>query len=389
LLAVAIPLVLAHLLRPNDASPLGAPLGAPADGTAHSADARPEAYFLFVYQLLKYLEPYPAVIGALVVPIGVLLLLFLMPFWGRWKAGHALNVLCTVALLGGIVALTGIALWYDHNGKTDASKQYLAAIEQAKAKARRAVELAGSPTGIPPAGALAMLQSDPKTQGPILFRQHCLACHSHFDPGAEEASADRLVAEPSAASNLWRVGSRSWVAGILNPAALTGPHYFGNTKFVDGEMVNFVKENMGAALENLQGDELAALRRKIEDVTFAVSAEAQLAYQGDEKSEEVAARITAGREAITSGFECTSCHKFHENGELGSAPDLTGYASREWLQGIISDPAHERFYRDTNDRMPSFAPAGDDAARRQRLSPEEVDLIVSWLREVWYEPAAK
>jgi hypothetical protein len=70
---------------------------------------------------------------------------------------------------------------------------------------------------------------------------------------------------------------------------------------------------------------------------------------------------------------------------LGIAPDLTGYASAEWLRGIISDPTHERFYPDTNDRMPAFAASDDPAANR--LSPQELDMLVAWLRGEWYEPA--
>jgi ubiquinol-cytochrome c reductase cytochrome b subunit len=340
---------------------------------------------LFLYQLLKYLESYPTAVGALVVPVGVLLVLLLMPLWGRWKIGHALNVLCAVALIGGIVALTAITVRDDFNGETDASKQYLAAVNAAKEKARRAVELAGSPSGIPPEGALAMVRRDPKLQGPALFRQHCAACHSHFDPAGEVAPGERIVAEPPTAANLWRFGSRRWVAGILNPEQIGGPHYFGNTKFADEEMVRWVKENIGDKQRELAGEELAAFRRKVEDVTYAVSAEADLAYE-KAANEEATARIEAGRAAMVNDFVCTDCHKFRGDGGLGEAPDLTGYASGEWLAGIISDPTHLRFYRETNDRMPAFAPAGNDAAAPARLTAEELELLVSWLRRVWYEP---
>ena len=71
----------------------------------------------------------------------------------------------------------------------------------------------------------------------------------------------------------------------------------------------------------------------------------------------------------------------------GMAPDLTGYASREWLTAFISNPADERFYGDKNDRMPAFAPHPGDPANR--LSPEDLAILVSWLRGEWYEPANK
>ena len=76
--------------------------------------------------------------------------------------------------------------------------------------------------------------------------------------------------------------------------------------------------------------------------------------------------------------------KFRDKGELGSAPDLTGYASPEWLTAFLSNPADERFYRDENDRMPAFAPHPGDPANR--LSAEDLALLVSWLRGEWYEP---
>ena len=47
-------------------------------------------------------------------------------------------------------------------------------------------------------------------------------------------------------------------------------------------------------------------------------------------------RVTAGRDAIVNEFACIDCHKFREGGELGKTPDLTGYASREWLTAFIS-----------------------------------------------------
>jgi ubiquinol-cytochrome c reductase cytochrome b subunit len=99
-------------------------------------------------------------------------------------------------------------------------------------------------------------------------------------------------------------------------------------------------------------------------------------------------RLDAGREAIVGEFACIDCHKFHDDGDVGLAPDLTGYASREWLTEFLSNPAAERFYGDRNDRMPAFA-AHPDKPLANRLSTEELALLVSWLRGEWYEPGAE
>ena len=361
---------------------LGAHLGAPADPSESFSAARPEAYFLFLFQLLKYLEHFSPVVGAIIVPGLILLSLFLMPLVGRWELGHRFNIVWTIALLVAAGALTVLAWREDHSGQTPASQHYLAAVEAAEHDARRAAALAGSPTGIPPTGALPLLRSDPKTQGPKLFRQHCAACHSHFDPAAVEPQdiGQSIVVENPTAPNLWNIGSRQWVAGILDPEKVAGPHYFGNTALAEGDMVTWVKDTIGASLEDLEGEELADYKRKIEDVTFALAAEAGLIR---EMAASIDERVAAGRDAMVNEFVCIDCHKFHDDGDIGLAPDLTGYASPDWLRAFIANPEHERFYPETNDRMPAFAPHDDPAANR--LSPQELDLLVAWLRGEWYE----
>ena len=86
------------------------PLEDVADPTNADYDPRPEWYFLFLFQLLKYFQGPFEILGTFVIPtVGMLLLLFL-PFLDRsertvlWKRPIALTVtsLCVV----GIVALT-------------------------------------------------------------------------------------------------------------------------------------------------------------------------------------------------------------------------------------------------------------------------------------------
>jgi quinol-cytochrome oxidoreductase complex cytochrome b subunit/mono/diheme cytochrome c family protein len=99
----------------DDPGKLGAPLSAPADPSEPFGAARPEWYFLFLFQFLKL----PAfageaeVYGAVVAPGAVMLLLFLMPIIGRWKVGHWFNVLVTTFLAVGIILLTAMAMVED------------------------------------------------------------------------------------------------------------------------------------------------------------------------------------------------------------------------------------------------------------------------------------
>ena len=53
---------------------------------------------------------------------------------------------------------------------------------------------------------------------------------------------------------------------------------------------------------------------------------------------------------------------------------------------MISNPEHERFYGDKNDRMPASAEFKEP--ERNRLNPQELEMLVHWLRGEWYEPAA-
>ena len=96
---------------------LGAEFGAPADPTNPYAAARPEWYFLFLFQFLKLFEGHGAsgeFFGAIVVPGIVIGIMFLMPLVGRWKLGHVFNVGYLFALLVGIGWLTYSAYMEDH-----------------------------------------------------------------------------------------------------------------------------------------------------------------------------------------------------------------------------------------------------------------------------------
>ncbi|MCH7686473.1 MAG: cytochrome b N-terminal domain-containing protein, partial [Planctomycetes bacterium] len=94
---------------------LGADLGAPADPSDSYSAARPEWYFLFLFQFLKYFPGETEIWGAIYIPGGVFMLMFLMPFIGRWKLGHRFNVAYLFILLIGAGVLTGLAVNDDRN----------------------------------------------------------------------------------------------------------------------------------------------------------------------------------------------------------------------------------------------------------------------------------
>src|SRR5262249_61906920 len=92
---------------------LGANLDAPADPLTEGYPARPEWYFLFLFQLLKYFEGEHFLIGAVVIPNAVVGVLFLLPLlgYGRMRPfGHVVGVVVVVSLLVAVAGLTLLAL---------------------------------------------------------------------------------------------------------------------------------------------------------------------------------------------------------------------------------------------------------------------------------------
>lgn len=69
----------------------GVPLEARADPADTSYTPRPEWYFLFLFQLLKYFPGELEVIGAFFLPTLFLILLFALPFLDRKRARHPFN----------------------------------------------------------------------------------------------------------------------------------------------------------------------------------------------------------------------------------------------------------------------------------------------------------
>ena len=60
---------------------------------------------------------------------------------------------------------------------------------------------------------------------------------------------------------------------------------------------------------------------------MAVSAEAGLKAQ-EAMDRQDTAMINEGRTLLKDAMKCTDCHQFRVKDEEASAPDLTGYASR-------------------------------------------------------------
>jgi len=341
----------------------GAELGAPADASEPYSAARPEWYFLFLFQFLKYFKSGSEIWGAIVIPTLLLLFLFAMPFLGNWKLGHRFNLGFIAALFVGIGALTWLAIGEDRH-----EMAYQLAVKASDRDAERVKELAKA-KGIPETGAGSLLREDAFTQGPRIFARNCASCHRY---DGHDGLGKRIVDAPTA-SDLKGFASRQWLSGLLDPEQIASPKYFGGTKFSEGKMVKFVKKDV-SKFTTEQKEELRA-------VLAAVSAQAQLKSQAiaDQKDSEL---INQGRGALKKGAACIDCHQFETKDDDATGPDLTGYGSREWMIGLVTNPAHPRYYGKRNDRMPAF---GD----KKVLDARSIGLVVDWLRGDWFEPEAR
>ena len=328
----------------------GAPLGPPAD-PSNEFPARPEWYFLFLFQLLKYV---PAFWGAVIIPAFLGLWMFLTPFIGKSKGGHQFNVGFWWVLIAGSAALTGMAISEDQ-----ANLKHGAAIEEANWQADRVIKIADS-EGIPPAGAVTLLRKDPQNQGRRLFAAHCASCHRYNGHDGRGFPVD----EPQSAADLAGFASVEWITELLDYDHYVSEKYFGGTKFKDGTMARKV-------LAKYTDEE----KELLPDIARLLADGAQLPYEEslDEDTREKLLSLYYNDDLkFEDGRACIECHDIDSEDE-GSAPDLTGYGSREWLIAFIENPEDKRFYGKKNDRMPCYGRDG-------KLKDEEIAILVDWIR---------
>jgi mono/diheme cytochrome c family protein len=93
---------------------IGAPLEARANPADTSYTPRPEWYFLFIFQLLKYFPGKLEVLGVVLIPALVIMLLFLLPFFDRNTKRHPFSrpIISGVVILvlAGITTLTVLSV---------------------------------------------------------------------------------------------------------------------------------------------------------------------------------------------------------------------------------------------------------------------------------------
>ena len=179
----------------------------------------------------------------------------------------------------------------------------------------------------------------------------------------------------TSAPTLNGIGSRHGSPGCSIQSRLKAAHYFGNTRHAKGEMAGFVADN----LKELDDADQSRLKA----VIAALSAEAALPSQIDaDKAAASDGTLAKGRKAHGRSVRVFFMHGLPQVPRVwrpGEAPDLTGWASKDWLVRFITDPTQEAFYRETNDRMPAFGKASG-ATTQPLLTVAEIELLARYLR---------
>ena len=350
----------------------GAELTGPANPAEAYSAARPDWYFMALFQLLKFQDWFQQHLPGggmlwcvVVIPGAVAAFLFLMPLLGRWKAGHAVNLGALWVGLGFYAAFTAMAYWHDMRDPKFAP-QFHAAVAQAHREALR-VKVLATLRGVPPEGSLALLRDDVLTQAPKLFAAKCASCHSY--DGHDGLGAP--LGDRQTAADLARWGSREWLRAFLDPQQIATDRVWGGTAFVHppadkkrSPMVDYVLDE----IPKFTPEQKAMLDR----VIMAVSAEAALPSQREADARDAAAIEQGRKDFGESGLNCADCHEFRGDGG-GKGADLTGWGSREWTAGIIHNPADKKFYGRRNDRMQPFGEKGE-------LDGRQIGMLAEWLR---------
>jgi ubiquinol-cytochrome c reductase cytochrome b subunit len=291
----------------------GSELFAPAQPASNFV-ARPEWYFLFLFQLLKYFHGPLQIVATVIIPGAAATFLVLLPWLDKAESRLAkdrLPVLFGVGtLMAGVVALTALAMNEDkHNEK------YQKDLIVAQKEAEYARELAAK--GVLPQGGDAVFENDPQVAALRVFKENCSSCHAIDGIGGAEAV------------DFGDYNSREWLtAFIRNPEA---PRFFGGTKHEE-EMSAYPPE-------------------KISDAQLAQLVEFVLSISGTPPKDLNAPEAEKGAE-VFGNLDCGNCHDV-EAGKTGGAPNLLGRGSVQWISSVITDSGQDHLFG-TNAKMPKF-----------------------------------
>jgi ubiquinol-cytochrome c reductase cytochrome b subunit len=330
----------------------GANLDAPADPASSDYPARPEWYFLALFQMLKLFPGSREVIGTIVIPTALLIVMLLLPLLDRalpGKVAHFLACGFVFAVVGAAGVLTIQAIVDDRRDAT-----FQEGRNQADVARRRAIFLAGSPeAGISPDGSAYILRRDPLTQGRNILERRCLGCHVFEGKGSGTQTA----------SDLGHFGSRSWIRGLL--ADPRSASYFGKVAKFDGMLEWKKSSKLNPEQLDQVADFVASFAALPDDLT------------PDDWLNSPAVSDHAGRAPFEN--ECGKCHVIEGFTEGGTrdAPKLFAWGSPQWIKRMVRKPRSSENYGYLDENHPNQMPA----FRADQLTAADLDVLVRYLKD--------
>jgi ubiquinol-cytochrome c reductase cytochrome b subunit len=329
----------------------GANLDAPADPASSDYPARPEWYFLSLFQMLKRFPGSREIIGTFVIPTALLVVMLLLPFLDRVLSGKVAHFLAC----GFVFAVVGAAGYLTFEAMRDDArdKSFQQSRQLANAARERALYLAGLPdVGIPPDGSAYLLRRDPLTQGRNIVERRCLGCHAFDGKGTGHQTA----------ADLSGYGSRAWIRGLL--ADPRSPSYFGKAPKLNG-MVEWKKSSKLTPAE-------------LDDVADFVASFAHIP-EGTTSDDWINSPGVSDHKGLEPFLqECGTCHVIDglTKGGTRDAPQLFGWGSDYWAARMIRNPRSSDKYGFLNEKMPGQMPSfGTD-----QLSPGDLEVVIRYLK---------
>ena len=325
----------------------GYSLDAPADAASDDYPARPEWYFLPLYQLLRNFQG-REVIATVILPTVTVAGLLALPLLD-WILSRRLTRIAASTFFVTLAACSTY-LTYQAMAKDAHSASFRAARHKADDLADRATLLADR-DGIPPEGSGYLLKLDPMTRGVDLFVQKCVGCHNYEGPKGEGQWAPAMA----------HYGSRAWIRGLLEKP--DSHDYFGLAPDCGG-MTEWKESS------RLKADELDAVADYV-----ALFARTPVDMTPGEWLASPANQNHPGRKPYN--HECAECHTFGDPADLDRklqpAPDMFAWGSDRWTTRMIRQPGHASLYGylEEYQKMPAFA---------SQLTESDLAVLVRYLK---------
>ena len=322
-----------------------------ADPTDNSYVPRPEWYFLFLFQMLKYFPGSLEVVAAVLVPALAVGYLVLLPFLDRSPSRRPSRRPVVVGLgvvgLGGIAVLTGLAMLADLKGAKPSLffQQWRMALLVAiivlnylltwALVSRRAPNqdpmvktmVAGGVAALSVVAVatiliMSALAPGATAAGPQLspgekaFVENCASCHKYKGQGGDRGPD---LTQGSKRDAAWLIGY------IKNPQSIKPDSPMSPVRLSDQDLAAVVQFLVDAG--------------KAAPAAPGPSGGAPVPGAGQPGSNSAAASIEAGRK-IFSAKNCNYCHRLGGQGGI-VGPDLSKEGARRearWLEHYLTEP---------------------------------------------------